>query len=59
MSFSEFLTFILSFLFAYTVMHYTLTSWRVRWEVAVVVGAIFCVLVAVFATLAVAPLLGV
>lgn len=58
MSFDLFVTMVLSFLLGYTVTHYSLTSWGVRTPISIVLGVLFGVLVAVFATLAVSPLIG-
>ena len=52
------LTFILTFVLGYTGTHYTLSSWGVKQPVTIAVGVIVGVLASIFATLAVAPLLG-
>lgn len=58
MSFDLFIAMVLSFLLGYTVTHYSLTSWGVRTPISIVIGCLFGVLVAVFATIAVSPLVG-
>lgn len=56
MTFTLFVTYILTFFVGYTASHYTVTTWNVRPPVAIVVGVIVGVFAAVFATFAVAPL---
>ena len=48
------IAFVLTFVLAYTGMHYTLSSWGVRSPITIVAGVIFGVIAAFLATLAVA-----
>lgn len=54
---AQVITFIFSFFLGYTASHYTLTSWGLKAPLVIVLGMVFGILVAFFATLAVAPLL--
>lgn len=57
-SFSQILAFTLTFFLGYSGVHYALTSWGVRQPITLVIGVLAGVIFGVFATLAIAPLIG-